>query len=158
MNWAGCGSCGSRDLPKIAERSIEEDGAEDDEFCELEEITTFKHLCSACDHFICEHFHKYAATQSRQDFFMECILCGRGTDEKRLDEDATHMKAADEESTVTISTTSASPPLPNDPDNIDRPSPGQVTAGLAAMVASVRINHGDNDTLSHDGSDDDEWD
>jgi hypothetical protein len=41
------------------------------------EITTFRHQCGDCDHIIGEHFHRFQVNSGVQEYYMECILCGK---------------------------------------------------------------------------------
>eukprot|EP00516_Mucochytrium_quahogii_P005056 CAMPEP_0203757194 /NCGR_PEP_ID=MMETSP0098-20131031/10330_1 /ASSEMBLY_ACC=CAM_ASM_000208 /TAXON_ID=96639 /ORGANISM=" , Strain NY0313808BC1" /LENGTH=162 /DNA_ID=CAMNT_0050649341 /DNA_START=105 /DNA_END=590 /DNA_ORIENTATION=+ len=86
LNWKACGSCGSRDIPAIDQRTQEssemqaggESNAEDDDDEEDLEIVRYVHKCSACGHEICEHYYKYYVEDQTQEYFMECVLCGKG--------------------------------------------------------------------------------
>lgn len=88
-NWNGCGACGSRQPPRSVERNVdvteeEEEEEEERESC-FEEETTFKHVCVECEHVVCEHYHKFEVVgSSRQEYHMECVLCGKGTDTIRI--------------------------------------------------------------------------
>mmetsp|Transcript_11898 Transcript_11898/g.13711 ORF Transcript_11898/g.13711 Transcript_11898/m.13711 type:complete len:175 (-) Transcript_11898:70-594(-) len=83
LNLNTCTSCGKKSMPlQVQEKTQNEesDGSDSDQ-SELE-ITTFVHQCSneGCGHVIAEHFHRFHVESNRQEYFMECLLCGRGTD------------------------------------------------------------------------------
>uniref|UniRef100_A0A7S3PM56 Protein Churchill n=1 Tax=Aplanochytrium stocchinoi TaxID=215587 RepID=A0A7S3PM56_9STRA len=96
VNLSVCVACGTKSIPSQIDLKVEKediDGGEDndDEF-ETEtdvEITTYQHQCGkdGCDHIIAEHFHRFHVEQGRQEYFMECLLCGRGCDSQLVHHD-----------------------------------------------------------------------
>lgn len=51
------------------------------------EIVTFNHVCNGCGAVIAEHYYEFAVTPNKQIYLMDCILCGRGSEEKLLDDE-----------------------------------------------------------------------
>lgn len=112
-NYLHCHVCQKMNDLKKAKHHVEENDAEEEEENEFEEITTFDHVCSKCNHVIAEHWHSFrvvydtpaAASTTQQGhedqkhntttaaaapdrdytqfYMMECVLCGKGVDESK---------------------------------------------------------------------------
>jgi len=59
------------------EMSDEEE--EDDTIENLENII-YNHICSDCDHVISKHKYKFWIEDGRQEYRMDCLLCGFAED------------------------------------------------------------------------------
>jgi len=70
LNYKGCAGCSQRIMPKV----VDEEKHEDEE----EESVSFKHVCSACSHIICEHTWNFRIDGEYQEYEMSCLLCGCG--------------------------------------------------------------------------------
>ncbi|GBG28822.1 Protein Churchill [Hondaea fermentalgiana] len=108
----------------------------------FEEITTYRHVCAKCDHFVCEHYHKFVSTNTTQEFIMSCVLCGRGSEEKMLFEEPKGGESAKDARDVEAASVQDS-----------RPAPAQVTAGLAARISAVQLHENESDSGHDDWED-----
>lgn len=79
MNYAGCCQCGNRDSIKIVNRNVTNDADE-----EHEELITFQHICSGCNHQIANHEHLFWIEGDYQIYEMQCLLCGHGEDQRSI--------------------------------------------------------------------------
>ena len=82
VNFAGCYACGAFELTSVERNTDEQEDGED-----YEEVITYVHQCGKCGHKICEHFYSFSVDDKEQAFLMECLLCGRGADTRKLDSD-----------------------------------------------------------------------
>uniref|UniRef100_T1JJU4 Protein Churchill n=1 Tax=Strigamia maritima TaxID=126957 RepID=T1JJU4_STRMM len=73
LNYQGCIQCQHKDTLEIVNRVAKED--EDGE-----ELITFQHKCSNCDHLIANHEYSFKVNGGYQEYEMECLLCGRAED------------------------------------------------------------------------------
>ncbi|XP_055957064.1 protein Churchill-like [Patella vulgata] len=76
MNYAGCHECQDRSTPKIVNKKSDE--------INDEEMITFQHVCSKCNHLIGEHEHIFKVSGEYQLYEMSCILCGTGEDQRSI--------------------------------------------------------------------------
>jgi len=52
----------------------------------VEEEACFQHVCAVCDHVVCAHHYRFeAVTSDKQEFQMDCVLCGKGVDNVQFD-------------------------------------------------------------------------
>lgn len=79
MNYAGCKNCGDRESVRIVNRQETKDAEE-----EYEELVTFQHICSNCDHQIANHEHLFRVEGDYQVYEMQCLLCGHGEDQRSI--------------------------------------------------------------------------
>ncbi|XP_041353467.1 protein Churchill-like [Gigantopelta aegis] len=75
-NFDGCSQCKTCNTIKVDDMTTrEEDG---------DEIITYKHVCSNCQHEIAEHQHIFRVDGQFQVYEMTCLLCGNGEDERSI--------------------------------------------------------------------------
>lgn len=86
-------------MPRIESRIVEtyQEKAEDvgeTEDTEIEEVK-FNHVCSSrdCGHFIALHYYRDICSPTTQEYFMECVLCGKGSHVQHHLSDTTEMEA-----------------------------------------------------------------
>ncbi|ESO91955.1 hypothetical protein LOTGIDRAFT_191045 [Lottia gigantea] len=77
MNYAGCSQCGDRSKPKTVCRTCVENEEE-------EEVITFKHVCSQCNHSVADHEHIFQVSGEYQLYEMSCILCGNADSQRSI--------------------------------------------------------------------------
>mmetsp|Transcript_18130 Transcript_18130/g.46047 ORF Transcript_18130/g.46047 Transcript_18130/m.46047 type:complete len:185 (+) Transcript_18130:81-635(+) len=160
LNWQGCGECGSRELPKRNDGETEKTNEDD----QIEEETKFEHLCSACSHVVCEHYYKFSVADKQQEYFMECILCGKGSDTVTL-EAPENVDYADLSAGVGMRSGSGTAGEKDASTELSAPATNEATPqqrqqlmdGLAKQLSSMNV-----ESDAGNGSDDevaqDEWD
>ena len=74
---------------------IDGDGDGDGDGGEETEEVTFTHKCRSCGHVIAHHYYRSVyGPKGEQRFLMECLLCGRGADERTTEPTRPHISAA----------------------------------------------------------------
>lgn len=79
INFKGCKKCG--EVVELKNKKVEATEEEEVEDGEFTEELTFDHVCGKCGHVVAQHFYQFQVTPTKQEFMMECMLCGRGIDE-----------------------------------------------------------------------------
>jgi len=69
LNFAACKDCGKKEPFKITDKTSQEDD-------DGEELVTYKHLCSSCDHLVATHEYTFRVEGQYQEYTMTCLLCG----------------------------------------------------------------------------------
>jgi hypothetical protein len=145
LNYKCCHKCGKRGaLQATNTGGAEEDNSDDGSY---EETVTFDHTCKDCGHVICEHFYKFEVQGNRQDYMMDCVLCGKATHTTLIDvsdDEASAAGGAEGDPSVNVDT-----------GNIFEPPRGlseAVTTGLSAQIKVTEAPPADAD------SDDNDWD
>ncbi|XP_064390560.1 protein Churchill-like isoform X2 [Halichondria panicea] len=71
MNYVGCHQCQARASigEKDQTKQEEENG---------DEVITFTHVCTECEHEIAAHTYQFSIEEEFQEYSMECNLCGHG--------------------------------------------------------------------------------
>ena len=103
LNLRGCARCGAR---YVVTHDRKTESQEDEDEGVYEEMTTFVHMCGKCGYTIAEHEHCFSVNKTMQNFSMICMLCGTGSDERRLsmsseEEGDVHEEEETEERSVT---------------------------------------------------------
>ncbi|CAL1526206.1 unnamed protein product [Lymnaea stagnalis] len=75
INFFKCCQCGAQDMTTV-NRSCTDSGDE--------EIITYHHVCSQCDHVIAEHEHTFRIEEEFQIYSMSCMLCGSAEDQRSI--------------------------------------------------------------------------
>ncbi|KAK7505525.1 hypothetical protein BaRGS_00003270 [Batillaria attramentaria] len=75
LNYAGCKNCGARSI-EIKNRVTSDD--------EEEELVTYQHICSQCDHVVANHEYSFRVNGEYQEYEMSCMLCGNGEDQRSI--------------------------------------------------------------------------
>ena len=99
MNYLGCSQCGSSELVTRPVDNTDTESRDswdtEEEDVEIVEDIQYSHVCGACGHIIAihkvssDHHHddvtimlqyKFWLEEGRQEYRMECLLCGIGED------------------------------------------------------------------------------
>ena len=80
-NLGKCMSCGKMDLRQEACNEQEEEELDDwEEEREDVEMVTYRHLCGNCGHTVSLHKYQFWVEEGRQEYRMDCLLCGFAED------------------------------------------------------------------------------
>ena len=80
-NLGKCMSCGKMDLRQEACNEQEEEEVDDwEEEREDVEMVTYRHLCGNCGHTVSLHKYQFWVEEGRQEYRMDCLLCGFAED------------------------------------------------------------------------------
>lgn len=117
-----------------------------------EEVTTYEHACSACGHAVCEHYYRCTLNESAasQEYFMECLLCGKGADTK-----FTNPASAQAESAAAAGATASRARQSEILTNLEAGREALVS-GLAQRVSSMALPSGVDASTASDVAED-EW-
>jgi len=90
-----CPVCGSKDHLHNTNKLVEEDQDDNDESSssgggDYTETVTYQHVCPLCSHVIASHYYSFSVTHehknnhvslfTKQEYLMDCALCGAGAD------------------------------------------------------------------------------
>lgn len=78
VNFSKCAVCSKKGFITI--KDFVEENEDDETDGSSEQVITYNHHCSSCDHLIADHYYRYNDDEKTQDSLMECVLCGRGAD------------------------------------------------------------------------------
>ena len=80
-NMKNCSSCNKNNLKAetVAREMVEDDMSEDDDDLEAENVI-YNHVCAECNHIISRHKYKFWLEDGRQEYRMDCLLCGFAED------------------------------------------------------------------------------
>ena len=80
-NLGKCMSCGKMDLRQGACSEQEEEEVDDwEEEREDVEMVTYRHICGNCGHTVSLHKYQFWVEEGRQEYRMDCLLCGFAED------------------------------------------------------------------------------
>ncbi|KAL8619557.1 hypothetical protein ACOMHN_019613 [Nucella lapillus] len=74
LNYKGCAHCGGREVD-IKNRVVTED---------VDELVTYQHVCSHCEHVVANHEYTFKVADEYQEYEMSCLLCGNGEDSRSI--------------------------------------------------------------------------
>ena len=93
LNHNACHQCGIRGQLRVDNKVITIENEDD----EVEEKTTYDHVCDNCNHKAASHFYQFSVSIENgvhvQNFIMACALCGKGGDHRKLANEAEETKA-----------------------------------------------------------------
>jgi hypothetical protein len=75
-NMAKCGGCGGMQL---REEAVQPEAGEGEER-EGAEVVSYQHICTSCSHVVCAHKYEFWLEEGRQEYRMDCLLCGFAED------------------------------------------------------------------------------
>jgi len=92
LNHNACHQCGVRGQLRVDNKVITIENEDD----EVEEKTTYDHVCDNCNHKAASHFYQFSVSIENgvhvQNFIMACALCGKGGDHRKLANEAEETK------------------------------------------------------------------
>jgi len=74
-NLKSCANCQGNQLT-ITNKLVVEECGDDSQV----EITSYQHVCGACQHAVSSHSHRFWVDGDYQEYEMECLLCGTAED------------------------------------------------------------------------------
>ncbi|NP_001191620.1 churchill isoform X1 [Aplysia californica] len=75
INFVKCSSCGQQGL-RTSNRKCNDS--------EEEELITYEHVCSSCEHVIAQHEYTFKVDGDFQIYEMSCLLCGSAEDQRSI--------------------------------------------------------------------------
>eukprot|EP00092_Neocalanus_flemingeri_P062562 GFUD01075498.1.p1 GENE.GFUD01075498.1~~GFUD01075498.1.p1 ORF type:complete len:123 (-),score=38.49 GFUD01075498.1:93-461(-) len=80
-NMSKCSNCSKNNLKveQVPAEMLEEDSSDEDTE-EEKETVTYNHVCGDCNHIVCRHKYKFWLEDGRQEYRMDCLLCGFAED------------------------------------------------------------------------------
>ena len=80
-NLGKCVACGQMELQEQECHKQDEDDDDDwEEEREAAEMVTYRHLCVNCGHIVSMHKYQFWVEEGRQEYRMDCLLCGFAED------------------------------------------------------------------------------
>eukprot|EP00090_Calanus_glacialis_P036556 TRINITY_DN6247_c0_g1_i1.p1 TRINITY_DN6247_c0_g1~~TRINITY_DN6247_c0_g1_i1.p1 ORF type:complete len:123 (-),score=49.56 TRINITY_DN6247_c0_g1_i1:54-422(-) len=81
VNMSKCSNCSKNNLKveQVPADMLEEDISDDDTEEETETVT-YNHVCADCNHVVSRHKYKFWLEDGRQEYRMDCLLCGFAED------------------------------------------------------------------------------
>lgn len=80
-NLGKCVACGQMELQEQECHKQDEDEDDDwEEEREAAEMVTYRHLCVNCGHIVSMHKYQFWVEEGRQEYRMDCLLCGFAED------------------------------------------------------------------------------